>query len=166
MKNYSLVVALFILLVVSMSLADSIPVPEETEETVESDGAIEITVEPAPVKYYSPWLAGFGNVVIPGLGYFLIEETWWGVAELGIAVGAVSTVVISGISFAFGSVDGEAISIPMVLLSAAWIGGAIHAPLLAEYKNEQQKVALDLSPGVGLDSEGAAYPTVQLTLSF
>jgi len=160
MKSYSLIVALCILLAVSVSLANSIPVPEETEETVESDGAIEITVEPAPVKYYSPWLAGFANI-IPSLGYFLIDEPVWGIAELCVVAG-VSTF---GFVFTATEDDSNSDSWKHVILYVI-LGGVLHAPLLAEYKNEQQKVALDFSPGVGLDSEGEVYPTVQLTLSF
>jgi len=165
MKNYSLVVALFILLVVSMSLADSIPVPEETEETVESDGAIEITVEPAPVKYYSPCLAGFGNI-IPSLGYFLIDEPGWAWAELGL-MGLAGTVGAIGVAMLPTTTRGYLLMISAFYLALGTeLAGIVHAPLLADYKNNQQKVALDLSPGVGLDSTGEVYPTVQLTLSF
>lgn len=160
MKNYSLIVALLVLLVVSVSLADSMPVPEDAGETIESGGTIEVTVEPTPMKHYSWGLALLGNAFVPGVGYFLIEETWWGVAELGIAGGGIFAMLLLGLA------DDDAVAVPGVLAGVAYFGGLIHAPLLAEYKNNQQKVALDLSPGLGLDSEGGAYPTVQLTLSF
>jgi len=118
-----------------------------------------------PTKHYS-WEAGlFGNL-IPGLGYFLIEETWWGVAEVGLCgVGVLLLKVGEGMQDGLLSGLGEMFAGGMIL-GISYMGGLIHAPLLAEYKNNQQKVALDLSPGIGLDSEGEVYPTVQLTLSF
>jgi hypothetical protein len=121
--------------------------------------------EVEPTKHYS-WEAGlFGNL-IPGLGYFLIEETWWGVAEIGLCgAGVLLLKVGEGIHDGFLNGLGEMYAGAMIL-GISYIAGLIHAPLLAEYKNEQQKVALDLTPGLGLDSSGEVYPTLQLTLSF
>jgi Flp pilus assembly pilin Flp len=155
MKSYSLVVALFVLLVVSVSLADPMSVPEDT------DGAVE--VELVPAKYYSPWVAGFGNLV-PSVGYFLIDEPGWAAIELGVIGGGVVLAVLPTAG-SFGANMSRAF-MGVGIIAVAYFGSIIHAPFLAGYKNNQQKVALDLSPGLGLDSEGEVYPTVQLTLSF
>ncbi|MCD4732769.1 hypothetical protein K8R78_00870 [bacterium] len=166
MKSYSLVVVLFLLLIVSSSYAEILPVPDEN--TDESSVEVEVAVEPetTPLNHYSPLIAGFGNI-IPGLGYFLIDEPGWAWAELGImGGGAVLGFLIAypGDSSRNSSLDGYMIF--MFVTTSAYIASIIHAPLLASYKYNQQKVALDLSPGVGLDSEGEVYPTIQLTLSF
>ncbi len=203
MKSNSLIVALFILLAVSVSFADPMPVPDGVDATtgasVDWDGewgegdtihcpacgaenpfysrfCVSCGTEMAtwvaevePIKHYS-WEAGlFGNL-IPGLGYFLIDEPIWGIVDSTLSFGG----IIGGIALAYSGSDYGCpsprtyIVAPIIFYvgCASWLGGIIHAPLLAGYKNEQQKVALDLSPGLGLDSEGGAYPTVQLTLSF
>lgn len=162
MKIISLFTALFLLVIVSVSIAETQPVPEDADEVVESDGAIEITVEPKPLTHYSPLIAGFGNI-IPGLGYFLIDEPWWAVAEYALMGGGLLWGALAAIdpdlNYMFPIIGlGSFLTVYSISL--------IHAPLLALHKYNQQRVALDLSPGLGLDSEGGAYPTVQLTLSF
>ncbi|MCD4732768.1 hypothetical protein K8R78_00865 [bacterium] len=165
MKNYSLVVALLILLVVSVSLADPMPVPETTEEEPIRGGVLnnpDIEVNLTPGEYYDPWLAGFGNI-IPGMGYFLIKEAGWGLAELGLVGGGL---LVADITSRSGSMDMTPVLVGTFVAGGAYFLGIIHAPFLAVYKNERQALALDLTPCVGLDSEGEVYPTVQLTLSF
>jgi len=161
MKTTLLFTALFLLVIVSVGYAETQPVPKEnTDEAVESDAVVTIEVEPA--KYYSPWVAGFDNL-FPGMGYFLIDEPWWTVAEYALIGGG----LLWGASVAEDPNLGYMryiIGIGSFL--TVYSISLIHAPLLAAYKNERQKVALDLSPGVGLDSTGEVYPTVQLTLSF
>ncbi|MCD4732767.1 hypothetical protein K8R78_00860 [bacterium] len=158
MKTTLLFTALFLLLVISAGYADPLPVPEE--DTKES--SIEVEVEPTPTKYYSPWVAGFGNL-FPGLGYFLIDELWWAAAEYALMGGG----------FLWGALvaaDPNLGYMRYIIGTSSFLTvysiSLIHAPLLADYKNEQQVLSLDLSPGVGLDSSGEVYPTVQLTLSF
>jgi TM2 domain-containing membrane protein YozV len=102
-------------------------------------------------EHYS-WAAGlFGNFV-PGLGYFLIGEPVLGLVEIGLMGGVIALV------------SEPAIGWPII--GAAYLGGLIHAPILAGWKNEHQSVSLDLSPGLGVASNGECYPTLNLALRF
>ncbi len=146
--------ALLTLLLLVVAHADPVPVPEGYGDTVET---------PAPAEY--SWEAGlFGNLV-PGLGYFLIEEPVWGVVEIGLVGGGITLVIVGSNMTGFMSGIGETV-IGSCLAGAAYLGGLVHAPLLAEWKNEHQSVSLDLYPGLGVASNGECYPTLNLALRF
>jgi hypothetical protein len=146
--------AVLLLLIPIASLANPLPVPEGSGEAMET---------PAPERY--SWEAGlFGNLV-PGLGYFLIEEPVWGAVEIGIVGGGVALIIVGANQTGFLSGLGEMV-IGGCIAGAAYLGGLIHAPLLAEYKNEHLGYSLSLSPGLGAARDGGCYPVLRLTLCF
>ena len=127
--------------------------PRPMEDALPNDG------EP-----YSWGLALVGNL-LPGLGYFLIDEPWWGVAELGI-IGASTALVIVGAEKT-GFMEGlPELVLGFSFMSFAWLGGLIHAPLLAVYKNDQLGYSLELEPGLYLAEEGELRPGLRLSFVF
>jgi hypothetical protein len=134
--------------------ADPVPVPESFGETV---------VTPAPAKY--SWEAGLLGNLVPGLGYFLIEEPVWGLVEIGLVGGGITLLIVGSNMTGLLSGIGETV-VGGCLAGAAYLGGLIHAPLLAEYKNERLEYSLFLSPGMGVAGDGECYPTLNLTLRF
>jgi hypothetical protein len=142
--------AVLLLLPVIVS-ADPGPVPEGYAET------------PAPERY--SWEAGlFGNLV-PGLGYFLIEEPVWGAVEIGLVGGGVALLIVGSNMTGFLSGTGEMV-IGGCIAGGAYLGGLIHAPLLAEHKNERLGYSLSFSPGLGVAEDGGCYLTLSLALRF
>lgn len=116
-------------------------------------------------KHYSWSTALLGNL-LPGLGYFLIDEPWWGVAELGL-MGIGTGLVIIGVNETSGFLGGlDEMIYGFTIMGAAWLGGLIHAPLLAAYKNEQAGYSLSLEPGLMLAADGSALPALTLDLRF
>ena len=146
--------AVLLMLLLAVVYADPLPVPEVYGETEEM---------PAPERY--SWEAGlFGNLV-PGLGYFLIEEPIWGVVEIGLVGGGVALMIIGANQT--GSLAGfDEILFGACIMNTAYLGGLIHAPLLALEKNERLEYALYLSPGLGVSGDGEFYPTLSLALRF
>ncbi len=116
-------------------------------------------------KEYSWSTALLGNL-LPGLGYFLIDEPWWGVAELGL-MGVGTGLVIIGANETSGFLGGlEEMVYGFTIMGAAWLGGLIHAPLLAEDKNERAGYTLSLRSGLMLTAEGSPLPALTLDLRF
>jgi hypothetical protein len=134
--------------------ADPLPAPRGSDETAET---------PAPARY--SWEAGlFGNLV-PGLGYFLIGEPVWGAVEIGLVGGGVALMIVGSNMTGLFSGIGETV-VGGCLAGAAYLGGLVHAPLLATWKNEHRSASLEFSPGLGVAGDGECYPTLNLALRF
>lgn len=115
-------------------------------------------------KHYSWSTALLGNL-LPGLGYFLIDEPGWALAELGVMGAGTALIIIGSQETGFMGGFGEIIS-GFIVISGAWLGGLIHAPLLAAYKNERAGYSLSLEPGLMLAADGSALPALTLDLRF
>jgi len=159
MKKYALIAMLLVVLVVTAGFSKSIPV---TDNAVETDKCREVSTVSQIGKptNYSWELALLGNAVVPGLGYLLIKEPKWALAELGIIGGGFFALFILALN------DDEAMVIPGVIVSLTYVGSLIHAPLLAKKKNRLQRTALSFMPVIGRNSVGGLYPKVQFTVTF
>jgi hypothetical protein len=174
MGRIGLLCGLLILFVTPSPAAEAVVCPDcGTENPAEANYCTECGAElpaiPAETaegnaKEYSWSTALFGNL-LPGLGYFLIDEPGWALAELGIMGAGTALIIIGSQETGFMGGFGEIIS-GFIVISGAWLGGLIHAPLLAAYKNEQAGYSLQLEPGVHYSDNAGWSPALRLSFCF